>query len=185
MLGNRIFTKRLILRKIEQDDLRLLTEWSCSASAYGDFLTPENHSYQDIFELWQSNSFWNDHSMTLMIEHKEKCQPIGTIRYWEKQNDRRTALVALKIALPDFRCQGLGTESQLGFINYLFKQGHYQNVEMFTDIDNRPEQRCLEKLGFSFISVQSYDDHDLERQGRLYRLTEQEYEKQLQMLSYT
>ncbi len=185
MLGTRIYTKRLVLRKIEQDDLQLLTEWSSSASAYGDYLTPENHSYQDIFDLWQSNSFWNKHSRTLLIECKEQSRILGTIRYWEKQNDRRTALVALKIALPDFRCQGFGTESQLGLINYLFKQGRYQNVEMFTDIDNIPEQRCLEKLGFSFISVQSYEDHDLERQGRLYRLTSEEYEKHLQMLSYS
>lgn len=184
MLGNRIFTKRMILRRIEKDDLQTISEWSCSQDAHGDYLTPENRSCLECTELWQNNSFWNERSKTLIMELKEPGQAIGTIRYWQKQNDHRTALVALKVAIPSFRGQGLGTEAQLGLINFLFKQAHCQSVEMFTDIDNVPEQRCLEKLGFSFVSVQSYEDHDLERQGRLYRLTSKEYDEQLQMLSY-
>lgn len=184
MLGNQVFTKRLRLRRIEEGDLQLISDWCCSQDAHGDFLTPENRCYQECHDLWVNNSFWNDRSKTLIIELKEQSRSVGTIRYWEKQNDNRTALVALKVALPELRGQGIGTEAQLGLINFLFKQMRYQAVEMFTDIDNVPEQRCLEKLGFTFVNVQTYDDHDLERQGRLYRLTSEEYERQLQMMSY-
>lgn len=177
---DRIYTNRLCLRKIAEDDLTLLSQWSSSMAAHGDFLSPENHSYQECYERWKNNSYWNDHSKTLIIEHKEKQQSVGTIRYWQKPNDYRTAMVALKVAEPHFRGQGLGTEAQRGLIHHLFTKGQYRAVEMFTDIDNVPEQRCLTKLGFTLTDIQSYEDQKVQRQGRLYRLTRAEYDNQVQ-----
>ena len=180
MLGNRIFTERLCLRKIEEEDLQLISDWSSSHAAYGEYLTPENHSIHECSERWKNNSYWNEKSKTLIIAHKEKNKPLGTIRFWLKQNDHRTALVALKIAEPDCRGQGFGTEAQLGLIHYLFTQKQYQAVEMFTDLDNVPEQRCLTKLGFTLVDIQTYEDQKVQRQGRLYRLTRIEFAQQLQ-----
>ncbi len=175
-----IFTERLCLRKVSEADLSLLSQWSSSREAHGDYLSPENHSYQDCYERWQNNSYWNDHSKTLIIEHKEKKQAVGTIRCWQKSNDYCTAMVALKVAEPHFRGQGLGTEAQRGLIHHLFTKDNYRAVEMFTDIDNVPEQRCLSKLGFTLTDIQSYEDQKVQRQGRLYRLNRTEYENQVQ-----
>jgi len=180
MLGEHIFTERLCLRKIGEEDLQLISDWSSSDAAYGEYLTPENHSVQDCFDRWKNNSYWNEQSKTLIIERKEQNKPLGTIRFWQNQNDRRTALVALKIAAADCRGQGFGTEAQLGLIHYLFIQKQYRAVEMFTDLDNVPEQRCLTKLGFTLIDMQTYEDQKVQRQGRLYRLTRMEYDQQLQ-----
>jgi RimJ/RimL family protein N-acetyltransferase len=180
MLGNHIFTERLCLRKIEEEDLQMISDWSSSAAAYGEYLTPENHSVEECFDRWKNNSYWNEQSKTLIIERKENNKPLGTIRFWQKQNDHRAALVALKIAEADCRRQGFGTEAQLGLIHYLFTQNHCQTIEMFTDLDNVPEQRCLTKLGFSLIDIQTYEDQKVQRQGRLYRLTRIEYDQQLQ-----
>lgn len=178
MLGKHIFTKRLRLRKIEKEDLQQISDWSSSRIAYGEYLTPENHSVEECLDRWANNSYWNEQSKTLIIEHKEQHKPLGTIRFWQKQNDRRTALVALKIAEYEYRGQGFGTEAQLGLIHYLFTQKQYQAVEMFTDLDNVPEQRCLTKLGFTLIDIQTYEDQKVQRQGRLYRLTQLEYNQQ-------
>ena len=41
---------------------------------------------------------------------------------------------------------------------------------MYTDINNRPQQRCLAKLGFSLIESLGYDDHQVQRVGHLFRL---------------
>ena len=177
MLGRHLFTKRLCLRKIEETDLRLISAWSCSPAAYGKYLTPENHSLKDCFDSWEKNSYWNEQSKTLLIAERETQKPLGTIRYWQKQNDHQTAMVALKIAEPDCRGKGYGTEAQLGLIHYLFTQQPYLAVEMFTDIDNIPEQRCLTKLRFTLVDLQSYEDHKVQRQGRLYRLTRTEYRR--------
>ena len=182
MTGDQIFTKRLILRKIKEEDLRQISDWSFSIAAYGDYLTPENQTFQECLSRWENNSYWNEQSKTFIIEHKERHKPIGTIRYWKKQNDHRAVLVALKIAEIDFRGQGYGTESQLGLIDFLFTNQNYHTVEMFTDIDNVPEQRCLKKLGFTFVDIQSYEDQKVARQGRLYRLTREEFELQRQGL---
>lgn len=176
MLGEHIFTKRLNLRKIEQEDLKLISDWSSSRAAHGEYLTPENHSLEECFTSWKSNSYWNEQSKTLIIEEKTTNKPLGTIRYWLKQNDHQTAMVALKVAEPDCRGQGVGTEAQLGLIHYLFTQEHFHAVEMFTDIDNIPEQRCLAKLRFTLVDVQVYEDQKVQRQGRLYRMTRAEYE---------
>ena len=42
IFGNRLFTIRLQLRRIEATDLQLLAEWSNDPLAYGDHLTPKN-----------------------------------------------------------------------------------------------------------------------------------------------
>ncbi len=176
---DRIFTTRLGLRKIMEEDLELLSDWSFSEAAHGKYLSPEKHSYQDCYERWKNNTYWNDHSKTLIIELKEKNHPLGTIRWWQKPNDRTTVMVALKVAEPEFRGQGFGTEAQRGLIHCLFTKRHYNAVEMFTDIDNTPEQRCLSKLGFTLTDVQTYEDQKVQRQGRVYRLTRPEYDDQL------
>jgi len=174
-----IFTKRLCLRKIEEEDLELISAWSCSKAAHGEYLSPGNHTYQDCYDRWQNATYWNDHSKTLIIELKEKKQPLGTIRYWLKANDHSTAMVALKIAEPAFRGQGFGTEAQRGIVHFLFVRNHYSAVEMFTDIDNVPEQRCLAKLGFTLADLQTYEDQKVQRQGRVYRLIRSEFNNRL------
>lgn len=176
---DRIFTARLALRKIMEEDLQQFSDWSFSEAAHGEYLSPERQSYQECYERWKNDTYWNDHSRTMIIELKEENQPLGTIRYWQKANDRNTAMVALKVAEPQYRGQGFGTEAQRGLIHNLFIKMHYNAVEMFTDIDNTPEQRCLDKLGFTLTDVQTYEDQKVQRQGRLYRLTRQEFDTQL------
>lgn len=185
MTRDQIYTDRLMLRKIEKQDLTQLSEWSFSKEAYGDYLSPENQTFDDCFALWKNKSYWNDQAKTLIIEQKKLQAALGTIRYWKKKNDPSVALVAVKIIDRDFRCQGYGTEAQLGLIHFLFINQNLNAVEMFTDAGNLPEQRCLAKLGFIFTDIQTYEDRKIKRQGHLYRLTREEFVPKLQELLCT
>ena len=162
-----IFTKRLVLRKITEKDLKKISHWSFSPGANGKYLSLGNYSHKACLEMFENHQYWNDHSKRLMIELKEGNRPLGTIRYWQKPTDYSAAMIALKIAEPSFRGQGLGTEAQRGLIHHLFTTHAYSAIEMITDIDNASQQRCLAKLGFTLTDIQSYEDHKTERLGRL------------------
>lgn len=172
-----IFTKRLKCRKITAKDIELITLWSNSSIAYGDCLTPEKASLEDNQVKLKNNNFWNDNSKTYLIEIKENSQSIGTIKYWAKTENIKTAMIALKIAIPQFRKKGYGTEVQKALIRDLFKKYKFETIEMYTDLNNVPQQKCLEKLDFKSIKTEDYTDSGTSRQGFLFRLTKEQYEK--------
>lgn len=176
MLEN-FFTKRLICRKIIISDIELITHWHGSQEAHGEYLTAEKCDYNDTLLKFNNNNFWNDKSKTFLIETKEKNEPIGTIRYWTQAEHSKTALIAVKIAVPHYRKQGYGTEVQKALIRELFKKYKFETVEMYTDVNNKPQQKCLEKLDFENIKTEDYTDAGTARQGYLYRLTKERYEK--------
>lgn len=170
------FTKQLRCRKININDVDIISKWSNNPEAYGEFLAMERLAPIDVKEKINSGSFWNQSSKTFLIELKKKETPIGTLKYWTKSNDTKTALIAIKIAETNYRKKGYGTESQKGLIRELFKKYNYDSIEMYTDIGNIAQQRCLIKLDFQNIKQEDYDDAGIKRQGYLYRLTKNRYE---------
>ena len=51
--------------------------------------------------------------------------------------------------LPEARGHGYGTQAQRLLVRYLFEHTQVNRVEASTDVTNLPEQRALEKAGFS------------------------------------
>jgi len=174
IFGNKICTRRLLLRKIEEKNLAKIVEWSHSEEAYGEYLTPECISHEDGSRHLETGLFWNDKSRTFIIELHDGT-PIGTIHYWLRSENKAIAVVALKIARLDLRKQGYGTEAQKYLIIQLFERAGLDAVEMYTDIDNHAQQRCLRKLGFALIDSLQYEDQDVKRTGHLFRLTSEAY----------
>ena len=101
--------------------------------------------------------------------------PLGTIQYWMRPEDPNTAVMALKLANPELRGKGYGTEAQKYLILFLFDRLNIRRVEMYTDINNQAQQRCLQKLGFELIQALPYTDQQVQRQGYLYRLEWQRF----------
>lgn len=169
LCDDRIFTRRLALRKIEAEDLPLFILWSNSRKAHGDYLTPDRLTAAEALDQMKSGLLWNNASRTYFIVLRQG-PPVGTIHFWLRPEKRRTAVVALKIALPEYRGMGFGTEAQKFLIMYLFERMEVEQVELFTDVDNHPQQRCLQKLGFNIADTLTYDDRNVTRTGHLYRL---------------
>lgn len=176
LIGEKIYTRRLQMRRIREPDLPLILAWSNSERAYGAYLTPERLTAQRLHERFAGSVFWNSHDKTFLIEIRDPIYPIGTIHYWLRQDQRQSAVMSVKIADVDARGNGYGTEAQKFLIIHLFESVGVQSVEMFTDINNGPQQRCLMKLGFSLNRSLTYDDQQVMRPGHLFRLCKKDFQ---------
>ncbi len=167
----------MVLRRLRRDDLDTLIRWSTSTESYGSFLSPERLDRQELEQQFASGVFWNDREKLFLIEKREQGA-VGTIHYWLPADKMDTATVAVKIAEPSERNKGFGTEAQKFLLIYLFEKRKMRYVEMYTDLDNHPQQRCLRKLGFSLIETLTYDDRGIRRTGNYYRISHPEYLQQ-------
>jgi RimJ/RimL family protein N-acetyltransferase len=177
VLGEQLYTCRLTMRRICEDDLPLILAWSNSEKAFGPYLTPERYTPRMLNEQFSGGALWKKNDKTFLIEKRQCATPIGTIHYWLRQTQPDTAMFAVKIAEPEQRGNGYGTEAQKFLIIHLFEQTGIRHVEMITDINNAAQQRCLSKLGFTIIDSQTYDDHQVVRTGYLFRLNLQDYQQ--------
>lgn len=177
LFGDTLFTLRLELKRVQLEHLEQLALWCASAEAYGQFLTPEQYSYMQLRNKLESGSLWSEQNKIFLIQLREG-PAIGTAHYWLRSEDPETAVMALKIACPEERCKGYGTEVQKYMIMFLFDRLNLRQIEMYTDINNRPQQRCLEKLGFELTDSLTYEDHQVKRVGHLYRLSHERYLEQ-------
>jgi len=173
--GNRIFTKRLQLRKPEKEDIELLFTWSHSPEAYGKYLSPERLKLEHLQDQLASGALWNDREKLFLVELRDTGKPIGTTHYWQLPGNNETVIISLKIALPAERNKGYGTELQKFLIIQLFSHKKIKNIEMYTDINNNGQQRCLRKLGFELAKSLTYEDQQVQRTGYLFRLTAERY----------
>ena len=169
IFGDKILTPRLKLRRIAADDLPLFVAWSNSVTAHGKYLTPDCIDASRGLASITSGAYWNNENRVFIIELKEQ-KPIGTLHYWLRSEHTGCAVMALKISEPDMRNKGYGTEAQKYAIIHLFTRMKMQKVEMYTDIDNYAQQRCLNKLGFQLADSLQYDDHRIRRVGHLFRI---------------
>lgn len=169
LFGDRIMTPRLCLRKVETRDIPLLVAWSNRTAAHGLYLTPERASEEKIRRDHGAGTLWSERNKVFVIELREGT-PIGTLHYWLRPENRKCAVVALKIAEPLYRGRGYGTEAQKYTIIYLLARMRLAAVEMYTDINNLTQQCCLRKLGFELVESLSYEDCHVPRTGHLFRI---------------
>lgn len=173
-----LFTNRLMLRKIQYSDLSLLVQWSNSKDSCGDYLSPESFELYQLQQRLDAGVLWNDDEKIFIIERRD-ATPLGTIHYWQPSGRTDTVMVSVKIANSGERNKGYGTEAQKFLLIYLFERVGIQNVEMYTDVDNKAQQRCLRKLGFRLMESLTYDDLQVKRTGNLYRLDASRYSEEL------
>jgi RimJ/RimL family protein N-acetyltransferase len=107
----KLYTNRLLLRKVRQSDLDLLTKWSQSKDCCGDFLSPEYFELHQLQQKLDSGVFWNQDEKVFLIERRDAI-PLGTIHYWRPSGKVDTTTVSVKIADARERNKGYGTEAQ-------------------------------------------------------------------------
>ena len=175
LYNDKLFTRRLTLSKIEPNDIATIIAWSKSSEACGSYLTPENYNQEQMQKQLASGAYWNDDERMFLVTTKDNGKPIGTAHYWRPSKGKKSVTIALKVAVPEERGKGYGTEIQKFLIMYVFDRLSLEYIEMYTDINNIPQQRCLKKLGFDLSESLTYDDLKVKRTGHLYRLTDKQY----------
>ena len=170
-----IYSERLILMQMEKLDVGFLSYCLSDPDAHGAFLSTAAVDPKTVESRFLSGAYWNDESKLYIVKLKDEQTRIGMFHVWAKPAHRATAMYTIQIAVVEHRNLGYGTEVQLAAVNAVFHDAQFDAVEVYTDINNLAEIRCLEKLGFRYCESKPYTDMNVERTGNLYRLTREEY----------
>src|ERR1700722_8632984 len=81
-------------------------------------------------------------------------EPAGLVSYRKRYYGTQAFCWEIGIALlPQWRGRGIGWRAQATFCSYLFENTPVQRIEAATHAENIPEQRSLEKAGFTLEGV--------------------------------
>jgi RimJ/RimL family protein N-acetyltransferase len=93
----------------------------------------------------------NDHNGSLIVETLTG-DPVGTVQWravhYGPPESSRAWNIGIEL-VPRARGHGYGTEAQRLLAGWLFRATNANRVEAQTDVENLPEQRSLEKAGFT------------------------------------
>ena len=165
---------RIRLRDATIDDADLLDSWE-TLEALGEFNyfgAPKSSKGEALAK----GPLRDDRNGTLIVEVIETGEPIGTVGWHGVGYGPNSASRAWNIGIaliPSARGQGYGGEAQRELADELFRTTDANRVEASTDVANIPEQRSLEKAGFSREGVQRGSQmrgggyHDLVTYSRL------------------
>lgn len=174
--GDVIYTPRLCLRKITDEDIEILVTWAKSKTAHGPYLSPENITEESLRSKLDNGALWTENNKTFFVELRDGS-PLGIIHYWIRPECKESAVIKVKISDPLLRGKGYGTEAQKYLVMNLFQRMNMKEVRMYTDINNKAQQRCLDKLGFELIDSLTYQDQKVTRLGHLYKLCSSKFQR--------
>ncbi|HWE54399.1 MAG TPA: GNAT family protein [Acidimicrobiales bacterium] len=140
---------RVRLRALRETDLdALAAESTADLDPWNHFVIGAANRYHRRFA---ETGGLDEHVGTLAVE-TVNGQLIGDVSWHTVQHGPSAACRALNIGISLFIAQrglGYGSEAQRLLADYLFATQLIERIEATTDIDNRAEQRSLEKAGFT------------------------------------
>jgi RimJ/RimL family protein N-acetyltransferase len=139
---------RIRLRDTTIDDADRLEAWETpeALGEFNDFGIPRSSKREALAK----GPLRNERNGTLIVEVTETGEPIGTVGWREVGYGPQSRAWNIGIALiPSGRGHGYGVEAQRLLADELFRTTDANRIEASTDIENVPEQRALEKAGFT------------------------------------
>jgi RimJ/RimL family protein N-acetyltransferase len=143
--------ERVALRPIRDDDWQLIEEWGRDREGlWGPFQRFQLDQIPLLLDAYDRTKLLTRSSGFLLIQAGRESRVVGFVRY---------SLVEFPDAdLPypeigfgvdaSSRCKGYAQEAVMLLVDYLFSGYPVERVAAFTDVENLPSQRVLEKLGF-------------------------------------
>lgn len=152
----KIETESLILRPIQDDDLKSIFEY-CSNPEVSKYTTWEAHkNLEDSKKLvsYAKENYQRGLSEPLAITLKENPKKlIGTVGwFW---NSERYKSIEIAYALsPSFWGKGIVVEASRGLINEALKKNEIHRITSRCIAENKPSARVMEKLGMEYEGTQ-------------------------------
>ena len=143
--------EKIRLRIVTQNDLALLNAWANDLqvhSEYGSFGLRPADSYEQRFA--EDGLLSSRFGILLVVINDDT--PVGQVNYHQVGYGPNEGSKAYNIGISivgEHRGKGYGVEAQSLLAAYLFSTYPIMRVEAVTDIENIPEQRALEKAGFT------------------------------------
>lgn len=152
-------TDRLLLRRIQPNDLALLTRLFCDAEMMrylGEPWTEDEtaSTLNEWHDEWGKNNYYYG-----MIVRKDTSEGIGIAGFTEDTHPEEKGLEFSWFILPEHQKNGFASEITRGILRYAFEVLKKDRLFGETHPDNPASNRVLEKLNFKNIGIrhQSYD----------------------------
>ena len=142
--------QRVRLRRATLDDAGLLELWQAVEyrGEFNDFGMP----FRPVGDAIKETGLVGEQGGTLIVEITANGEPVGTVSWRAVRYGPGPESAAWNIGIsltPEARGQGYGAEAQRLLADHLLESTPVNRIEAMTDIDNRAEQRALEKAGFA------------------------------------
>lgn len=140
------------LRPFTRADLPIFDGWAndpAYTSEYNNFGLVRSGSLEGGFN--HAGLIDSQHGM-LVIALRSDNTIVGDVSYHQERYGPNEGSMAYNIGItlvPEHRGKGYGVEAQRLLAAYLFSTYPVMRVEASTDVTNIPEQRALEKAGFT------------------------------------
>lgn len=161
--------EKIYLRPLTQADLPIFEAWSNDLEYSSEFNAFGLSWSGELAKRWQEGGLLGTHQGVLAIVTYDE-QIAGDVSYRQQRYGPNDGSIAYNIGISlasDYRGKGYGSEAQRLLAEYLLATYPIMRVEASTDITNLPEQRSLEKAGFTREGVmrkaqwRNGDWHDL------------------------
>ncbi|GHO43824.1 GNAT family N-acetyltransferase [Ktedonospora formicarum] len=141
----------VILRPVRREDLETLENWEHDPYVVGEFNSFGLRGHGGWERIFAENGLLSDQLGRLVVTTLDGVL-IGRVSFHPVRNGPGEGSKAYMIGIglhPDHQGKGYGVEAQRLLTDYLFATYSIMRVQTITDITNRPEQRALEKAGFT------------------------------------
>lgn len=148
---------RIQLRPMGDDDLSLFKKWAQNKeSLWGPFQRFQIDHIPDLIKVYKQKGLLSRESGILLIESLEDQQVIGFVRYTlNALPDAAYPHPEIGFGISDLksRNKGFGKEAVGLLVDYLFSSYNTERLTAFTDVENNPSKKLLERIGFQSEGV--------------------------------
>ncbi len=142
----------IVLRPVQETDLAIIEEWGKEPNAlWGPFQRFQLDHVPQLRQAYQKMGLLSRESGFLIIETIPAREAIGFVRYTLiPYPDADMPYPEIGFGIPEASAQGKGyaKEAIRVLVDYLFAGYPVERIMAFTDQENIPAQRVLEKNGF-------------------------------------
>jgi ribosomal-protein-alanine N-acetyltransferase len=143
-------TERLILRKISPDDRDdfFVMRSDERMHEYTDTTPDHDVSQTDAYLAKMLRGVDENRWIIWAIQHRDSARVIGSVGIWNFDETQTSAELSYGIA-PEFQGRGYMGEALARVIEYAFATLKLSVLEAYTDAENTPSRRLLERIGFA------------------------------------
>jgi RimJ/RimL family protein N-acetyltransferase len=144
--------EKIYLRPVLQDDLPIFAARANDIAFLTEFNFFGLHQQNGLEQQFQEEGLLGPRHGTLVVVTCESDQVAGDVSYRQVRYGPGGMSIAYNFGIvlaPEHRGKGYGVEAQQLLAEYLFLVYPIMRVEASTDTINIPEQRALEKAGFT------------------------------------
>lgn len=141
-------TKRLILRKTEEQDLKVLWEILLKKEVSKYYLTSKINKNWEEEKKWQYKKLdraGDPHTFIWTLVRKEDHKILGQISFKEKENESKD--IGWFLDIP-YQRQGYMKEAAEEVLKYMFLEAGISSINTSAAIENPSSWKLMESLGF-------------------------------------